>query len=123
LSPLQTNQYHDLSSFSDVGTFVPLVTDVHGQVIREVAPARIALLREDQTLAPLCLQVALIRDRRRLVPVQPGPEEEEDLPRWDSDLPHEERTWWREGWQATPIGADLRKRGGKQARHRPDVRK
>ena len=32
---LQTNQYRDLSSFSDVGTFVPLSTDTHGQVIRE----------------------------------------------------------------------------------------
>jgi hypothetical protein len=28
---------------------------------------------------------------------------------------------WNAG--AAPIGADLRKRGGKQARHRPDVRK
>jgi hypothetical protein len=102
---LQTNQYQDLSSFSDVGTFVPLVTDVHGQVIREVAPARIALLREDHPDAPLCLQVALIRDQRRLVPVQPDPEEEEDLPRWDSDLLHEERMWWRERWQATPAPA------------------
>ena len=27
---LQTNQYRDLSSFADVGTFVPLSTDTHG---------------------------------------------------------------------------------------------
>jgi len=51
---LQTNQYHDLSSFSEVGTFVPLVTDIHGQVIREVAPARMTLPREDHPDAPLC---------------------------------------------------------------------
>ena len=51
---LQTNQYRDLSSFSEVGTFVPLVTDIHGQVIREVAPARMTLPREDHPDAPLC---------------------------------------------------------------------
>ncbi len=72
---LQTNQYRDLSSFSDVGTFVPLSTDAHGQVIREVAPARITLPREDHPDEPLCLQVALIRDLRRVVPVVPHPEE------------------------------------------------
>jgi len=71
---LQTNQYRDLSSFSEVGTFVPLSTDAHGQVIREVAPARITLPREDKALAPLSLQVALIRDLLRRVPVLPDPE-------------------------------------------------
>jgi len=102
---LQTNQYRDLSSFSEVGTFVPLVTDIHGQVIREVAPARMTLPREDHPDAPLCLQVALIRDLRRRVPVPPDPEENEVSPRWDSDLPPDERTWWREGWQATAAPA------------------
>lgn len=76
---LQTNQYRDLSSFSDVGAFVPLSRDIHGQIIREVAPARISLPREDHPDAPLCLQVALIRDLRRTVPVQPDPEEVADL--------------------------------------------
>jgi len=98
---LQTNQYRDLSSFADVGTFVPLSTDTHGQLVREVAPARISLPRDDHPDEPLCLQVALIRDLRRRVPVQPDPEEAPSPSRWDSDLPLEERTWWREGWQAT----------------------
>jgi hypothetical protein len=102
---LLTNQYRDLSSFSDVGTFVPLSRDAHGQVIREVAPARITFPREGHPDAPLSLQVALIRDLRRLVPVQPDPEEPEIPPRWDSDLPRDERTWWREGWQATAAPA------------------
>ena len=102
---LQTSQYRDLTSFSDVGTFVPLSTDTHGQVIREVAPARINLPREDHPDEPLCLQVALIRDLRRTVSVRPDPEEAEIPPRWDSDLPLEERTWWREGWQATAAPA------------------
>ncbi len=95
---LQTNQYRDLSSFSDAGTFVPLSTDAHGHVFREVAPARITLPREDHPDNPLCLQVALIRDLRRTVPVRPDPEEAEVPARWDSDLPPDERTWWREGW-------------------------
>lgn len=102
---LQTSQYRDLTSFSDVGTFVPLSTDTHGQVIREVAPARITLPREDHADEPLCLQVALIRDLRRRVPARPDPEEAEFPARWDSELPLEERTWWREGWQATAAPA------------------
>ncbi len=44
---LQTNQYRDLSSFSGVGAFVPLSRNTHGQLIREVAPARISLPREE----------------------------------------------------------------------------
>jgi hypothetical protein len=102
---LQTNQYRDLSTFSDVGTFVPLSADAHGQVIREVAPARITLPRENHPDEPLCLQVALIRDLRRRVPVPPDPEEAQYPARWDSDLPPDERTWWREGWQATAAPA------------------
>src|SRR5258706_8253971 len=68
---LRTNQYQDLSSFSEVGTFLPLSTDAKGQLIREVAPARIILPRPDHPGAQLCLQVALIRDLRRLVALRP----------------------------------------------------
>ncbi len=102
---LQTKKSRDLSSFSDVGVFVPLSRDIHGQVIREVAPACISLPREDHPDEPLCLQVALIRDLRRTVPVRPDPEETPYPSRWDSDLPPDERAWWREGWQATAAPA------------------
>jgi hypothetical protein len=102
---LQTKKSRDLSSFSDVGTFVPLSTDAHGQVTREVAPARISLPRENPKEEPLCLQVALIRDLRRRVPVQTDPEEEEYPSRWDGDLSLKERIWWREDWQATAAPA------------------
>lgn len=102
---LQTNQYRDLSSFSGVGPFVPLSTDAHGRVIREVAPARIALSREDHPDEPLCLQVALIRDLRRTIEARPDPEEAEYPRRWDGDLSLEEQAWWREGWQATAAPA------------------
>lgn len=102
---LQTTQYRDLSSFSEVGTFVPLSTDTHEQVTREVAPARITLPREQHPDEPLCLQVALIRDLSRTVPVRPDPEDAPYPQRWDSDLPNDQRTWWREGWQATAAPA------------------
>lgn len=84
---LQTNQYRDLSSFSDVGTFEPLTTSAHGQVLREVAPARISLPREEHPDEPLCVQVALIRDLRRTVEARPDPEEAEYPRRWDGDSP------------------------------------
>ena len=74
---------------------MPLSTDTHGQLVREVAPARISLPRDDHPDEPLCLQVVLIRDLRRRVPVQPDPEEEPYPSRWDSDLPLDERAWWR----------------------------
>ncbi len=98
---LRTDQYQDLASFSELGAFVPLSTDAQGQVVREVAPARIALPRPDHPGEVLCLRVALIRDLRRLVPGQPC-QQDADLPqRWDADLPRAERQWWEEGWQAT----------------------
>jgi len=102
---LQTNQYRDLTSFCDVGAFVPLSTDSKGKIIREVAPARIALPRSDHPGEQLCLQVALIRDLRRSVPVQPDPEDV-DLPqRWDADRKRNDPRWWEEGWQATAAPA------------------
>ena len=89
---LKTNQYEDLTSFTDVGEFVPLSHDRTGQVIREVAQACFGLPLPDQKGQILPLQVALIRDLRRRVPCAP-PEED---PNEDPGLP----AWWREGWQA-----------------------
>jgi len=102
---LQTNQYRDLSSFSKVGSFEPLSTDTRRKVIREVAPARITLPREEHPDEPLCLQVALIRDLRRRVEAQSNPEEAGYPRRWDRDLSLEEQAWWRDGWQATAAPA------------------
>ena len=102
---LRTNQYQDLTSFYDVGTFLPLSTDAKGQIIREVAPARISLARPDHPGEQLCLQVALIRDLRRMVPVVPDQEDTALPSRWDADLPRNELAWWQEGWQATAAPA------------------
>ena len=91
---LKTNQYEGLTSFSEVGEFVPLTYDRQGQVIREVAPACFRLPLPDQKDQVLLLRVALIRDLRRQVPCAPL---EEDLHE-DAGLP----PWWRENWQAEP---------------------
>jgi hypothetical protein len=61
---LKTNQYEGLTSFTEVGEFVPLTHDRNGQVVREVAPACFALPLPDQKDQVLPLQVALIRDLR-----------------------------------------------------------
>jgi hypothetical protein len=98
---LRTNQYQDLKSFSQVGTFVPLTTNKKGETLQEVAPAQIQLPRPDHPNEVLCLQVALIRDLRRFVPVSPDPSPLS----WDADLPRDEPAWWEEGWQATAAPA------------------
>src|SRR5258708_18059999 len=102
---LRTNQYQDLTSFCDVGTFLPLSADAKGQISREVAPARIILPCSDHPGEQLYLQVALIRDLRRLVAVRPD-QDDEGLPlRWDTDRERTDPRWWDEGWQATAAEA------------------
>lgn len=105
ISVLRTDQYGGLESFTDVGSFVPLRVSTSGKVVREVAPASIALPLPDHPGETLLLRVALIRDLRYLVPVVPSKEEVEYPKRWDADLDWHERMWWDEGWQATPTPA------------------
>ncbi len=102
---LRTDQYRDLASFTAIGAFVPLSTDAQGQVLREVAPACIALPRPDYPGETFPLQVALIRDLRRLVPVERGLEDAEVPHRWDADRERTDPRWWEEGWQATAAPA------------------
>ncbi len=91
---LKTNQYEGLTSFTDVGAFVPLTYDGKGQIIREVAQARFTLPLPDQKDQMLPLRVALIRDLRRQIPCAPPEEDPND----DPGLP----PWWQENWQAEP---------------------
>ena len=98
---LRTDQYTGLASFQEVGPFVPLRRDRQGNVVREVAPARFQLSLPEQPGKTLPVAVALIRDLRRQVPA-PGAEEE-GFRHWFADLPLDERAWWEEGWQATPM--------------------
>jgi len=94
---LRSNQYTDLSSFTDVGDFVPLRRDKQGQVVCEVAPARFTLARSEPAAEPLALYVALIRDERRQVPVELKTEEFDPLPIREG--------WWEEEWEPTPLPA------------------
>jgi len=96
---LRTDQYEGLSSFTEVGAFVPLEHDRQGKLIREVAAACFALPLPDQPGVFLPLRVALVRDLRRQVPCKP---EEEPPGRWDADLDLLKQAWWEDDWQATP---------------------
>ncbi|HEU5367487.1 MAG TPA: hypothetical protein VFU69_03445, partial [Ktedonobacterales bacterium] len=100
---LQSEQYHGLASFSEVGPFVPLCRDRAGHVTREVAPARFALTLHDQPGETLPLRVALIRDLRHHVPIPCPPEEDASPARWDADLDRTRGHWWEPGWVATPM--------------------
>ena len=94
---LRTDQYEGLESFTEVGTFVPLERDRHGQVLREVAPACFALPLPDQAGQFLPLRVALIRDLRRQVPCARQDEETDEEIR--------KPAWWQAEWKAEPTPA------------------
>jgi hypothetical protein len=102
---LRTDQYAGLKSFRQVGEFVPLKMDRQGQVIREVALARFDLPLPEHAGQKLEVQVALIRDWRRLLPKAPSPEEEDRPLRWDERPDGTHEYWLDAGWQATPLPA------------------
>ena len=102
---LRSNQYQGLSSFTEVGAFVPLCQDRDGVVTREVACARFVLPLPDHPGQTLPLAVALIRDLRRPVPVVRKPTEGSASERWDADLDGPSWIWWKTGWVATPTPA------------------
>jgi hypothetical protein len=102
ISVLRTDQYTGLNSFTDIGDFLPLCISPEGKVLREVAPASIALPLPEQKGQSLQLRVALIRDLCRQVPLPPSEEERDSPRRWDEDLSWEDRNWWDAGWQAKP---------------------
>jgi hypothetical protein len=103
---LRSTQYQRLSSFTEVGAFVPLCRDRRGEVTREVASAKFALPLPDHPGHQLCLAVALIRDWRTQVPsLAPTSEEATERARWDADLQGASRLWWRPVWVAPPTPA------------------
>lgn len=102
---LRSNQYEGLTSFTEVGDFVPLCRDRAGVVTREMASARFALPVPDHPDQTLPLAVALIRDWRTQVPLVPTSEEPLERERWDADLEGANQLWWRPGWMATPTPA------------------
>lgn len=105
---LRSDQYTSLESFREVGAFVPLHVDRHGQVIRDVALARFGLPLPEHPGQELEVRVALIRDWRRLVPKAPSSAEEDQPLRWDERPDGTHENWLDEHWQATPLSAQPR---------------
>jgi hypothetical protein len=95
---LRSDQYEDERSFEQVGAWQPWRCNRQGQVICEVAAARFALKRPDPADPALEVEVALIRDWRKLVPVEVIDADDD----WSADLPEGQRAFWEDGWQATP---------------------
>lgn len=99
---LRSDQYEDEQSFQQVGEWQPWRSNRHGQVICEVAAARFALKRPDNASPPLEVEVALIRDWRKLLVVE-GAGEATNVQDWQADLAPQQRCFWEEGWQALPV--------------------
>jgi hypothetical protein len=94
---LRADQYQAEESFAQVGEWKPWRYNRSGQVICEVAAARFADVRPDDADPEVSVEVALIRDWRKLQPV-----EEADDSDWQADLPEHQRSFWADGWQAMP---------------------
>jgi hypothetical protein len=98
---LRADQYEAEGSFDQVGDWQPWRYNRHGQMICEVAAARFALRRPDHASPPVEVEVALIRDWRKLLVVEQANEPAE-VQDWQADLPDHHRCFWEEGWQALP---------------------
>src|SRR6266851_1159917 len=98
---LKADQYKDEQSFQQVGEWQPWRFNRHGQMICEVAAARFALKRPKEGASPLEVEVALIRDWRKLLVVEEAGEAT-DVQDWQADLASQQQCFWEEGWQALP---------------------
>ena len=97
---LRSDQYQGEGSFQDVGEWQPWRSNRRGEVICEIASARFPLSRPDPADPEITVEVALIRDWRKLLPV-----EATDDRNWLADLNSEQTHFWEEGWQALPTPA------------------
>jgi len=97
---LRSNQYKGEASFEQVGEWQPWRYNQRGQLICEVASARFTLPRPNPLDPSVEVEVALIRDWRKLVLCE-GPDEIADRD-WRADLASHQMEFWKEGWQATP---------------------
>src|SRR5260370_6547997 len=98
---LSSDQYDAEQSFEQVGYWQPWRFNRSGQMICEVAAARFALRRPDDTLPPVEVEVALIRDWRKLLVVEQADEAAVDQD-WQAELAPQQPRFWEEGWQAVP---------------------
>ena len=97
---LRADQYESERSFDQVGEWQPWRYNRAGQVICEVASARFALPRPNPSDPPVEVEVALIRDWRKLLPAEPVDEAADND--WKADLAPHQAQFWEEGWQAVP---------------------
>jgi len=95
---LRADQYESEQSFEQVGQWQPWRFNRAGQVICEVASARFVLPRPSPADPPVEVEVALIRDWRRLYPVECASETSDDD--WKADLAGTQGQFWEPGWQA-----------------------
>lgn len=98
---LRTDQYEGEQSFEQVGAWQPWRCNRHGQVTCEVAAARFSVKRPDDALPPLKVEVALVRDWRKLL-VSEEVSGATDDQHWQADLTPQQQRFWEEGWQALP---------------------
>jgi hypothetical protein len=98
---LRADQYAAEQSFEQVGPWQPWRYNRNGQVICEVAAARFALKRPDDTLPALQVEVALIRDWRKLLVTEQA-DETAAVQDWQADQAPQHQRFWEEGWQALP---------------------
>src|SRR5207253_10876812 len=103
---LKADQYRGEESFDQVGEWQPWRFNRRGQVICEVAAARFTLRRQDQASPEVSVEVALIRDWRKLLPVEEAKETVETGD-WQADLIDHQRHFREEGWHALPAPAAL----------------
>ena len=97
---LRSDQYEAEQSFEQGGEWHPWRSNRQGQVICEVAAARFALTRPNPSDPPVKVEVALIRDWRKLFPAELADEAADDD--WKADLTDQHTPFWEEGWQALP---------------------
>ena len=98
---LKADQYEGEASFEQIGEWQPWRFNRSGQIICEVAAARFALSRPDHAHPLVEVEVALIRDWRKLLVVE-GTAEAPDVQDWQADLAAQQQRFWEEGWQALP---------------------
>jgi hypothetical protein len=97
---LKADQYKSEGSFDQVGEWQPWRFNRAGQMICEVASARFALPRPNPSDAPVEVEVALIRDWRKLLPAEAIDEAADND--WKTELVPHQVQFWEEGWQAVP---------------------
>ena len=103
---MRADQYESERSFDQVGEWQPWRYNRHGQLICEVAAARFTVLRPNPLDPPVEVEVALIRDCRRLLPVALASTAADDD--WQADLAPHQMQFWQEGWQAVSAPPALR---------------